>query len=142
MTDLPLLERHEWYLADASKRLLSPWLLDLLERWGFHIQRDYTIQIANATSNTTFDEVDVFYKRVGLPGVVFLTEKQVAPGQARYFDLGACSEMESYVVGFFIGDDLVAQLPAEGDGNMTPARASQLKPADVDACADAWAITD
>jgi len=48
--------------------------------------------------------------------------------------------MESYVIGFFIGDEMVHQFPASGDGNMTPQRASMENPDDSDATVDWWTI--
>lgn len=46
--------------------------------------------------------------------------------------------MRRYVVGFFIGDEMVATFPAEG--NMTPELASQWNPSDTERCADSWRI--
>ncbi len=97
----------------------------------------YTVTVANRTTDT-FDQIVVFYKRVNLEGVVFLQEVGVTPGQVVVFRLGACNRMENYVVGFFLGDDLVAKIP--GSGNMTPQLASQLNPTDVEPCADSWSI--
>lgn len=99
--------------------------------------RAYRVFISNATTDT-FDEIVIFYKRVGLPGVVYLTEPLVGPGQVRAFMLGAAENMESYVVGFFLAGQNVAQIPSQG--NMTPALASQLKPSDTDLCLDSWEI--
>ena len=70
----------------------------------------YVVRFANMTS-TTFDEVVVFYKRKFLPGVVYLNHIGLIPGEVTEFELGLCYLMESYVIGVFIGDDLVAQLP-------------------------------
>jgi hypothetical protein len=109
----------------------------LLEYLGYIAEVYYTVEVINSTADTTFDEIDVFYKRVGQSGIVFLTQKLVAPGETRYFNLGPCSQMESYVVGFFVGADLVAQVPPEGQGNITP----DTKP-DAEPCADSWTISD
>jgi hypothetical protein len=64
----------------------------------------YTVTITNATDQTTspatFAEVVLFYNRVNLPGVVFLVQEQVQPGQTIVFILGVCSQMQSYTWGF------------------------------------------
>ena len=99
----------------------------------------YVVRFANMTS-TTFDEVVVFYKRKFLPGVVYLNHIGLIPGEVTEFELGLCYLMESYVIGVFISDDLVAQLPAAGTGNMTPERAHQVDPTDIDPCVDSWSI--
>jgi hypothetical protein len=99
----------------------------------------YVVRFVNQTT-TTFDEVWIFYKRKGQNGVVSLNKNGLLPGEVTDFELGPCQYMESYVIGVFIGEDLVAQLPAPGDGNMTPERASQLNPLDVDPCSDIWEI--
>ena len=124
--------------------LLPQWLVDWLREHSpqLLLSPHYTIQIMNATVHTVFSEINVFYKRKGQNGIVFLTQANVEPGESRYYDLGPCEDMESYVIGFFFGEDLVAQLPPAGAGNMTPALASQYKPADQDPCADGWAIAD
>jgi hypothetical protein len=98
----------------------------------------YRVIVSNLSTDT-FDQIVVFYKRVGLDGVVFLKEENVQPQQVRGFVLGPCLAMESYVVGFFIGDDRVAKLP--DSGNMTPELASQLNPEDTWRCIDAWSIS-
>jgi|SwirhisoilCB1_FD_contig_21_8816734_length_536_multi_3_in_0_out_0_1 hypothetical protein len=99
----------------------------------------YVVRFSNMTS-TTFDEVVVFYKRKSLSGVVFLNKIGLIPGEVTEFNLGFCYLMESYVIGLFINSELVAQLPAAGDGNMTPERASQFDPSDIDPCVDSWSI--
>lgn len=101
-------------------------------------QGTYHINVNNQSADT-FTQIVVFYKRVGKAGVVFLKAEQVQPGQVVGFMCGLCTDLESYVVGFFIDDELVAQLPATG--NMTPALASQLNPTDTDPCIDSWAIS-
>jgi hypothetical protein len=98
----------------------------------------YLINVNNQTSDT-FTEIVVFYKRLLTPGVVFLKADQVQPGTLTGFMCGLCKEFESYVVGFFIGSQLVAQIPATG--NMTPALASSLNPTDVYPCIDSWSIS-
>jgi hypothetical protein len=98
----------------------------------------YLINVNNQTSDT-FTEIVVFYKRINLSGVVFLKADQVQPGVVTGFMCGLCKEFESYVVGFFIGNQLVAQIPTTG--NMTPALASQLNPTDIYPCIDSWLIS-
>lgn len=102
-------------------------------------ESSYVVNVNNQTTDT-FTEIVMFYKRVGLPGVVYLSEASVPPSRVSTFVCGLCKNLESYVVGFFIGQDLVAQIPAQG--NMTPALASQLNPTDVYPCADSWMITE
>lgn len=121
--------------------LWPAWVSRLLEKLGYILESDYTVQITNATTDTIFSEIDIFYNRTNQPGVVILTDANIGPGETRYFDLGKCALMESYVVGFFVGQDLVAQLPADGS-NMTPESASMYKPSDQDRCVDGWAISD
>lgn len=98
----------------------------------------YHINVNNQTTDT-FTQIVVFYKRIGMPGVVFLKDEEVQPTQVVSFMCGLCKELESYVVGFFIGDELVAQIPATG--NMTPGLASQLNPTDRYPCVDSWMIS-
>jgi hypothetical protein len=97
----------------------------------------YTVDILNTTTDT-FDEIVVMMKRVNQTGIVFFVNEGVAPGDTAQYFLGLCRDVESYVVGFYIGNTEVAKFPAEG--NLTPALASQLKPADTDPCADSWLI--
>ncbi|WP_120575806.1 MULTISPECIES: hypothetical protein [unclassified Corallococcus] len=106
---------------------------------GALLEDIYTVTVRNLTSADWFDIV-VFYKRVGLSGVVYLEAFDVQPNAAPVFQMGVCSQMESYVVGFFIGDDLVAQIPSSG--NMTPTLASIYNPSDIEPCADSWSIAD
>jgi len=117
--------------------LISDALQRLLELLGFTAEEYYTVSVINATTDTTFDEIDIFYKRVGQTGIVFLTQQAAAPGETRYFNLGPCSQMGGYVVGFFVGSDLVAQIPPEGQGNVTPDTKADGQP-----CADSWVISD
>lgn len=97
----------------------------------------YTVTIRNA-STETFSEIVAFYKRINLPGVVFLASYEVQPQAQPVFQMGLCSQLESYVVGFFIQDELVAKIPARG--NMTPQLASVFNPSDTYACEDSWSI--
>jgi hypothetical protein len=97
----------------------------------------YTVNILNTTTDT-FDEIVVMMKRINQTGIVFLVNEGVAPGETAQYLLGLCRDVESYVVGFYIGDTEVFKFPAQG--NLTPALASQLKPSDTDPCADSWLI--
>lgn len=106
---------------------------------GSMLEDIYTVTVRNLTLADWFDIV-IFYKRVGLSGVVYLEAFDVQPNAAPVFQMGLCSQMESYVVGFFIGDDLVAQIPSSG--NMTPSLASIYNPSDIWPCADSWSIAD
>jgi hypothetical protein len=99
----------------------------------------YTVTVRN-DSPDVWDEVAIFYTRTNSQGAVFVRELRVVPNDVRNFMLGRCSEMQAYVVGIFIGSQLVFQFPAAGDGNITPDRASQIKPSDVAPCADSWVI--
>lgn len=98
----------------------------------------YTLTITNHTTDT-FDRIVLFYKRLNLNGVVYLEQLNVQPNQVRVFNLGRCTEMESYAFGCFIGDDMVIQFPRPGV-NATPDLASKLNPADIDPCADSFGI--
>ena len=100
----------------------------------------YTVSVTNRTVDTIFDRFVCFYNRVGQSGVVFLEQLIVIPNETRVFNLGPCGEMQSYVIGFFVDDDLVAKIPLSG--NMTPALASMVSPGDVSPCEDSWAIFD
>jgi NleD-like pathogen effector protein (putative zinc metallopeptidase) len=97
----------------------------------------YRVNINNQ-STSVFDQIVIFYNRVGQDGVVFLQEVNVQPGEVRGFVLGQCDQMESYVVGFFIGDNEVAKFP--DSGNMTPALAQQLHPT-APWCVNSWSIS-
>ncbi len=99
----------------------------------------YIVNINNQTSDL-FTEIVLFVQKVGVAGVTYLSERDVPPGIIASFSCGRCGDLVSYVVGFFIGQDLVAKIPQTG--NMTPALASLLNPTDVDSCADSWMITD
>ena len=98
----------------------------------------YTVSVTNRTVDTIFDRFVCFYNRLGKTGVVFLEQLIVIPGETRVFNLGPCEEMQSYVTGFFVDDELVAKIPQSG--NMTPALASMLNPSDVSRCEDSWGI--
>lgn len=98
----------------------------------------YTVTIRNATT-VRFDRVVLFYKRKNQPGVVFLQELDVAPGEARVFVLEIARLVESYVVGCFRDDQMVARLPGQGQ-EMTAALASTLNPTDTYPAADSWAV--
>jgi hypothetical protein len=98
----------------------------------------YTVTVTNRTTEDIFTRIVVFYKRLNLSGVVFLEQLIVIPNESRVFNLAFCDQMESYVVGFFIDDDLVAKIP--GQGNMTPQLASQLNSTDFYPCEDSWSI--
>jgi len=100
----------------------------------------YTVSIRNTTVET-FDEVVLFYKRLGLEGVVFLGTTGFKPGDRIIFPLGMCGGMVSYAVGLFKGGTLLATIPNPQDGAaMTPDLAANLDPARPDACTDAWAV--
>lgn len=96
----------------------------------------YSVVIENDTGDTTFTEIAIFFRQ----GVDLLTQNflNVAPGQIKTFHLGDCHTMQSYAVGFWIGNDMVARIPEEG--NMTAELASQLDPSDTLPCSDGWEI--
>lgn len=98
----------------------------------------YTVRIRNGTVQT-FDEVVLFYERTDRSGVIFMAEPSVAPGDTRLFPLGLCRVLKRYVVGCFIGGQMVARLPEAG-GAMTPALAATLDPFREDECSDGWVI--
>jgi hypothetical protein len=100
---------------------------------------EYTVTIRNQTTDT-FDSIDAFYKRIGQTGLVYLTDPQVNPGDITVFRMGPCKNLESYVIAFVIQGNLVASIPPQGQGNMTPARASAESTGDVFLCQDSWRI--
>jgi hypothetical protein len=138
----PPWRRHE-YINPGVLMLCSPLIGPDLQDIGPlpSAQQVYVVYIRNG-STSTFTEVVFFYKRRSLPGVVFLREEVFAPQQIAGFALGLAEDMESYVIGFFLGDELVAQMPPKGDGNMTALRASIYNPDDQDAAGDWWTIED
>jgi hypothetical protein len=100
---------------------------------------NYFVNINNQTSDL-FTEIVLFVQKVDAAGVTYLSERDVPPGIIASFSCGRCGDLVSYVVGFFIGQDLVAKIPQTG--NMTPSLASRLNPTDVDSCADSWMIME
>lgn len=100
----------------------------------------YTVTVRNNTT-TTWTEIVIFYKPSTLAeGVVYLSHRDVAPGRVVVFSLGVCKDMVSYVVGCFLGEDLLVKLPSSGE--LTPANAGQLNPTDEFRCADSWVIEE
>jgi hypothetical protein len=98
----------------------------------------YTVTARNDTG-ITLDQVVVFYKRVGLTGVVFLAAENVEHGDLAVFTMGVCKHMESYVIAGMVDDTIVTKPPAPGD--LTPTRASAINPTDTFRCADSWVLT-
>lgn len=88
----------------------------------------------------TFSEVVLFYRVQGHTGVTFLGTGALAPDESVVFPLSTLAAMDGYSVGFFMGTQLVARIPADG-GNMTAGRAAQEDPDRVNAHSDSWAIT-
>ena len=74
----------------------------------------YTVTVRNDTTDT-FTEIVIFYKRKNADGVVYLSQREVTPGEIRIFSLGVGNLMESYVIGLFIGEDIVGKLPPTGE---------------------------
>jgi hypothetical protein len=97
------------------------------------------VRIRNA-STVTFSEVVLFYRVQGQEGVTFLGTGALAPDESVVFPLCTLAAMGGYSVGFFMGTQLVARIPADG-GNMTAGRAAQEDPDRVNAHSDSWAIT-
>jgi hypothetical protein len=62
-------------------------------------------------------------------------ETDVAPGNIRVFSLGACAAIGSYVLGCYIGDELVTRVPDVG--GVTPDAPDSDDPF---RCADWWEI--
>lgn len=71
----------------------------------------YTVTVRNSTTDV-FDDLVLFYKTKGQAGVTYLHSGTVMPGEAVPFALGPCGAMESYAIGFFIGNDMVATFPS------------------------------
>ena len=100
-----LLERYQAFnlgtILDAIKNAVNAQVPDGKVGAGVTLT-EYLVSVRNSTQivlppfGATFEEVTFFYKRVGLPGVVFLTQGPVVPTQLVIFDLGPCAAMESY----------------------------------------------
>jgi hypothetical protein len=117
--------------AIGNKHLTQVGSANLLEWY-------YTVTIRNETTEV-FDQVVVFYGMTNVPaGVGIWREWIFAPGDVRVFNLGICKYLKDYVVGFYLGDDLVSRFPDQG--TMTPELASQVKPSDAGRCTDSWVI--
>jgi hypothetical protein len=96
-------------------------------------QRSYKVTVTNL-STTTFSEVTLFYKRRGLDGIVYIRWNDVVPAAIVEYVCGLTQDLESYVIGFFDNDKLVAQIPETG--NLYPS----ADDGDIDA--DAHVIQD
>lgn len=101
------------------------------------VQWAYTVTVRNTTTDV-FDDIVLFYSTKGQTGVTAVHSGTVAPGDAVPLVLGPCGAMESYAFGVFIDDEMVAQLPDQG--NMTPDLASQMNPTDKFICEDSWQV--
>jgi len=101
------------------------------------VQWAYTVTVTNRTDDV-FDEITIFYKLRGETNVRITRANTVIPEQRVVFELGPCGAMLSYTMGLFIGNDLVGQLPDQGE--MDRNRASQMNPTDRFICEDSWSI--
>lgn len=96
----------------------------------------YLVIFENRTDDN-FTEIAVFYR---LKGDV-LSRRLTTPLPARQsfiFNLGGCGQVVDYVIGAFVGKDMVAKIPQ--NGNLTPELVSRLHPNDQDPCRDDWHI--
>lgn len=96
----------------------------------------YSVWVENQTE-IVVDEMIVFFKQRGDNVMQMRQVIPVLPGGIALFDIGMCSAMESYSLGIFIDNELVARIPAEGL-SMTPELAELYHPWDKDPCKDTW----
>lgn len=96
----------------------------------------YSVWVENQTE-ITVSEMIVFYLQRGSSVMQMRQIIPVLPGGIAMFELGQCSVMESYSLGIFVGDDMVARVPEPGQ-SMTPELATQYHPWDNDPCKDTW----
>lgn len=94
----------------------------------------YRIYFSNLAKEP-IEEVAVFYRTtLNAPG---MQNVRGLPFRSTHeFQLGACTVFKDYVIGVFMGGQLVAKIPAQG--NMTPAMAASVNPQDKDRCIDHW----
>jgi hypothetical protein len=92
----------------------------------------YSITVTNNTPET-YTGVAVVYKRTDTVETLAVAETDVAPGDMVVFSLGECRRVHSYVIGAYIGDELVTHAPEVGE--QTPQSAP-----DSFRCADWWEI--
>ena len=103
----------------------------------------YTVHVTN-NRNAVIDEVRLFFKRNSDdPGAAVHNTwaTNVQPGQTRFFDLGPCSDLQSYAFGAWIGNQTIVSIPPPGTGPLTPARAAQDFPQNhVGPCEDRFPL--
>jgi len=100
----------------------------------------YLVSVTNHTKDT-FDEIALFYSAKNFTGIKTLIKNTVGRGQQVIFDLGACDNMLSYSMGFFVGTKMVTAIgDAASGGPMTPQKRSLMDPTDHLPCADSWGI--
>ncbi len=104
---------------------------------------NYVVRVINYFPQVV-DEVALFFKRNSDNPAApshFTWMTNVLPGQTRFFNLGACSDLQSYALGAFIGSEAVVTIPPPGTGPMTPARAALQYPQNhVGPCEDRWPL--
>jgi hypothetical protein len=95
----------------------------------------------------TFDEIALFYSQTTDPNrIIFLKQNYVQYGQVATFNLGPCNLVNSYVIGFFVGNQKVATIPDpnnpvfQGQTHITPALDHQIHPNDPP-CTNGWTIS-
>lgn len=153
-----LLQRYQSLTAsqimDAIRNAVSAQVADRGGA-GHPIPTQYLVRVTNYTNavlppGVIFEEVTFFYKRIGLPGVVFLTQGPVLPNSTVVFTLGACWQMESYAWGAWAYVEIdgvlqyirVASVPADpehGDPPMTPTQRNLVENP-VEPCADGYVV--
>lgn len=105
----------------------------------------YQVTVTNL-SGDSFDQVVLFYSQTTDPtAVVFLAQDNVQNGAVVTFNLGPCSLVSSYVIGFLSGGTTVAQIPNsdpifQGQPHITPALDHQIHAMDPP-CLNGWTIS-
>jgi hypothetical protein len=90
-----------------------------------------------------FDQIALFYNQTDNPNnIYFLAENNTVAGQVVVFNLGPCSLMDSYAIGFFVGGEMVQTIPNsdpifQGQQNVTPALDQLIHPNDPP-CKSGW----
>jgi hypothetical protein len=92
----------------------------------------YGVTVTNKTTET-FTGVAVVFRRTDAVEALAVAETNVGPEATVAFSLGDCSGVQGYVIGAYIGDELVSRAPDVGEqppgGGVDPFR-----------CADFWDI--
>jgi hypothetical protein len=111
---------------------------------------DDVYQIVITCLGLPLDQIAVFYNQTDNPNnVYFLAENNLQLGQVAVFNLGPCSLLQSYNIGFYWQDQKGAQQATipdptnpifQGQSTMTPALDQIIHPNDPP-CKSAWSFT-